>query len=325
MSKGQVAVLGINGHIGQAVARAFVAAGWEVAGMGRADRHHIPGVRFVRGDSDSVEDMRRAIGDADVVVNALNMRYDLWFEGRMEAQMARVVEAMGKSGKTMLFPGNIYNYSAADRVIAPDTPQRPQTVRGELRVRVEAAFEAAAARGDIQVIILRAGEFYGPGSSLDWFDQIMFREIRSGVVRTMGYRDVPHAWAYLPDLARAFESVASVRSTLGLFERFHFAGHFVTPARMRAAIEKAAPVKVRVRPFPIALLIAAGLVDPVIREIAKMRYTWKNPMELRDRRLESILGDSFGTPFDEAVAATVKPIFDRLRNDPKGAGKLAAA
>src|SRR3954471_22800105 len=100
MSKGKVIVPGVNGHIGKAVAEAFVAAGWDVSGMARTDKRHIPGVRFVKGDSDSVEEMRAAIGDVDVVVNALNLPYHTWFNGRMEAQMARVLEAMGTSGKT---------------------------------------------------------------------------------------------------------------------------------------------------------------------------------------------------------------------------------
>jgi nucleoside-diphosphate-sugar epimerase len=200
-------------------------------------------------------------------------------------------------------------------VLRPDTPQRPQTVRGELRVRVESALEAAAARGDIQVIIVRAGDFYGPDSSMDWFDQIMLRELKSRTVRTMGYKDVPHAWAYLPDLARAFEALAAVRSTLGAFERFHFAGHFVAPAEMGAAIAAAAPTRVKVKPFPIAVLRLMGLIDPTIREIARMRYIWQHPMELRDDRLPSILGPDFGTPFEVAVAATVKPVFERMAKD----------
>lgn len=323
MSKGKVTVLGINGHIGQAVAKAFVDAGWDVTGMGRSDKHHTAGVRFVQGDSDSVADMRAAIGDSDVVMNALNMRYDLWFEGRMEAQMARVVEAMGTSGKTMLFPGNIYNFAKTDRVLRPETPQHPETVRGELRVRVENALEAAANRGDIQVIVLRAGDFYGQGSSADWFDQIMFREIKSGVVRTAGYAGVAHSWAYLPDLARAFEALASVRSTLRGFDRFHFAGHHVTPEQMGAAIEKAAPVAVKVKPFTMSLLTVIGWFDPIIREVAKMRYIWKNPMALKDERLEEILGEGFSTPFDVAVAATTKPFFEAMRG--RVNGKLAAA
>jgi len=325
MSKGRVTVLGINGHIGNAVAKAFVAAGWDVTGMGRSNKHPIPGVRFVQGDSDSVEQMRAAIGDSDVVMNALNMRYDLWFEGRMEAQMARVVEAMGTTGKTMLFPGNIYNFAKTDRVLRPDTPQHPETVRGQLRVRVENALRSAADRGDIQVLILRAGEFYGPGSSGDWFDQIMLRELKSGVVRTAGYAGVSHAWAYLPDLARAFESLASVRSTLQGFDRFHFAGHYVAPAQMQAAIEAVAPTGIKVKPFAMSLLVILGWFDPIIREVAKMRYIWKNPMELRDDRLEEILGEGFNTPFADAIATTVKPFFEAIDTAADGRGRLATA
>ena len=325
MSKGKVTVLGINGHIGQAVAKAFVAAGWDVTGMGRSDKHHTPGVRFVQGDSDSVDQMRAAIGDSDVVMNALNMRYDLWFEGRMEAQMARVVEAMGTTGKTMLFPGNIYNFAKTDRVMRPDTPQHAETVRGELRVRVEQGLEAAANRGDIQVIILRAGEFYGPGSSMDWFDQLMFREMKSGIVRTLGYNGVAHAWAYLPDLSRAFEALASVRGTLKGFDRFHFAGHFVTREQMRVALEKAATAPVKIKTFWMPLLSVIGLFDPIVRESAKMRYIWKNAMELRDERLEEILGKGFNTPFDQAVAATVKPFFEEMAGSVNGKREYATA
>ena len=325
MSKGKVTVLGINGHIGRAVAKAFVAAGWEVTGMGRSDKHHAPGVRFVQGDSDSVAEMRVAIGDSDVVMNALNMRYDLWFEGRMEAQMARVVEAMGTTGKTMLFPGNIYNFAKTDRVLRPDTPQHAETVRGELRVRVEQGLESAANRGDIQVIILRAGEFYGPGSSSDWFDLAMMTDVKKGVVHTMGYGSVPHAWAYLPDLARAFEALASVRTSIKAFDRFHFHGNFVTAAEMGAAVANSAPVPVKVRPFLMPLLIMGGWFSPILRETAKMRYIWKNAMELKDERLEEILGKGFNTPFETAIAATTRPFFEEMAGRSRSNEKFATA
>ncbi|MGN6156564.1 MAG: NAD-dependent epimerase/dehydratase family protein [Devosia sp.] len=324
MSKGNVVVLGLNGHIGHAVAVAFRDAGWEVTGMARSDKHRTPGIRYVQGDSDSVEDMRRAIGDAEIVVNALNMPYDKWFEGRMEAQMARVLEAMGTSGKTMLFPGNIYNFAATDRVVTPDLPQRPQTVRGELRVRVEQQFEAAAARGDIQALIIRAGDFYGPGSSNDWFDQVVFTGIKKGVVKTMGKPGVPHAWAYLPDLGRAFEALASVRKSLRAFDSFHFAGNFVTGDEMGAAIAKAAPGPVKLSAFPMWQLRAFGLVDPVVREVGKMLYIWENPMELRDERLDEILGEGFNTPFEQAVAAAAAPYLGRMQATKGAVGVVLA-
>ena len=311
MSKGKVVVLGVSGHVGAAVATAFAEAGWDVAGMARTDRHPLAGVRFVKGDSDSVEDVRCAIGDAELVVNALNLPYDKWFNGAMEAQMARVLEAMGKTGKTMLFPGNIYNYAADCDALTPDLAPNPPTPRGAIRVRVEAMFEAAAARGDIQFIVLRAGDFFGPGTKMDWFDQIMMREVRGGKISVVGTPGVGHSWAYLPDLARAFEAVGSLRSTLGPLERFHFAGHHATPEQMGAAISKAAPAIMRTVMFRFWMLQVFGLFDPVVREIAKMRYIWQHPLKLSDPRLDALLGPKFNTPFEQAIATTVTPFFVR--------------
>jgi nucleoside-diphosphate-sugar epimerase len=309
MTKGKVVVLGVNGHIGKDVARAFVAAGWDVSGMARTDKHKLSGVTFVQGDSDSVADMRRAIGDTEVVVNALNLPYASWDKGRKEAQMARVLEAMGTSGKTMLFPGNIYNYNASDRVVAPDLPQRPHTPRGAIRKRIEDSYKAAAERGDVQVIILRAGDFFSPDCDGDWFEYALLREAKKGRIATMGLPGVGHSWAYLPDLARAFESLAALRTSLGAFENFHFAGHFVTGEEMGAAIARAAPVPMTVGRFPLWLLKMGGLFDPMLREVSKMDYLWRDSMELRDARLDALLGPNFRTPFEDAVAATVTRFF----------------
>jgi nucleoside-diphosphate-sugar epimerase len=321
-SKGKIVVLGVNGHIGHAVAEAFVKAGWDVTGMARSDKGKIPGVRYVAGNSDSVDDMRRAIGDAEIVVNALNMPYDKWFNGRKEAMMARVLEAMGKSGKTMLFPGTIYNYAADSDVLTPDLPQNPPTPRGAIRVRIEKMFEDAAERGDIQVIILRAGDFYGPATKMDWFDQLIMSNIKGRRLWLLGTRGIGHSWAYLPDLSRAFEALASVRSTLGAFERFHFAGNHVTYEQMAAAIQKASPVKLAVSRMPFIVLQAWGLFDPVIREIAKMRYIWQNPLKLTDPRLDALLGPDFHTPFERAVATTVKPFFQNAGLESKSSANV---
>lgn len=305
----KVIVLGINGHIGNAVARAFLAAGYAVTGFGRSNKHPIPGVTFIKGDADDVAQMRAAIGDTDLVVNALNLPYHQWDKGRMEAQTEKVIAALGTSGKTLLFPGNIYNYAATDRLVTPDLAQRPHTPRGEIRVRVETLFRAAAARGDIQALIIRAGDFFGPNTTGDWFDLAMMTEAGKGKVGLMGVWGVGHTWAYLPDLGRAFVKVAEARTRLGSFENFHFAGHYVTPEEMRDAIAAVAPRGTRFGLVARWIFPMIGLVNPIIRDIAKMAYLWENPMELRDARLDAILGKTFTTPFGEAVAETVPPFF----------------
>ena len=311
MSNREVIVIGINGHVGHHIAKALVAAGWDVTGFGRSNRHPVPGVRFVKGDAEDVAAMRAAIGDIEVVVNALNLPYHQWDQGRKEAQTERVIAAMGTSGKTLLFPGNIYNYAASNRVVTPELAQHPQTPRGEIRVRVEQLYRDAAARGDMQVLILRAGDFFGPESQGDWFDLVRLSEVKMGKLQLMGTRGIGHAWAYLPDLGRAFEKLAWHRRELGAFETFHFAGNYVTPEQLGEAIVAAAPVPLKVTMFPRWTINALGLVNPLMREIGKMGYLWDYPMELRDTRLDAILGPDFATPFAEAVATTVAPFFDK--------------
>jgi nucleoside-diphosphate-sugar epimerase len=114
MTKGKVTVLGSNGHIGNAAMIAFRDAGWSVTGLGRTNRKPVNGTLFVAGDADDVEVVRAAIADADVVVHALHLRYDQWGNGRSEKQLQVVIDALGNSGKTLLFPGTIYNYRAGD-------------------------------------------------------------------------------------------------------------------------------------------------------------------------------------------------------------------
>ena len=92
---------------------------------------------------------------------------------------------------------------------------------------------------------------------------------------------------------------------------------------MQVALETAAPTPIKVRPFLLPLLVVGGWFAPILRETAKMRYSWKTPLELRDERLDDILGPGFATPFDAAVQATARPFFETMFGVPNQ--KLATA
>lgn len=301
-----VTVLGFNGRVGQAVARAFVAAGWNVLGMGRHNSARLTGVTFVHGDANKPEDVRLATLDADVVVNALNPKYDKWDKGRYEGLTASVIEGLKGSGKTMLFVGNIYNFGADVTELRPETPQHPTRDKGAIRVRIEQMLREAAARGDFKFHIVRAPDFYGPGASETNFDLAILSRVKSGIVYYPGTLTKGHSWAYLPDLGRAFVKVAEAGDGLGQYENFHFAGHFVSGTRMMELVRGALPMPVKVKMLPWGMMRVLGLFMPLVREVVKMRYLWEVPHRLVDPRLDGILGGDFGTPVEEAVRLTVR-------------------
>ena len=241
-----------------------------------------------------------------MALNALNLPYDKWGNGCAEAPIERVLAA--SLGKTLLFPGNIYDYRATDRVLTPTQRQDPETARGAIRIRMAPQLAAAAERGDLQMLIVRAGNFYGSELPGDWFGELILREAKQHRVALNPAYFVKNAWAYLPDLAQALLIVAKQRSQFSAFENFHFAGHLVTADETCSALEKAVPYQLKRVGYPWFLLKMMGGM-PVIRGLVEMRYIWENELGLHDPRLEALLGSHFGMPFEVAIAHTAKRHF----------------
>ncbi|NGP16346.1 NAD-dependent epimerase/dehydratase family protein [Devosia aurantiaca] len=164
---------------------------------------------------------------------------------------------------------------------------------------------AGAEAGHYQAIILRAGDFFGPGQRGEWFEQAILMGEGKGKIHHLGDLDKRHSWAYLPDLGRAFVALAEQRQALGRFENFHFAGHWISHGEIMTATQSALGRQLKVTPFPWWGIRLVGLVNAIMRDLHEMRYIWSNEMELVDERLDALLGPSFATQYEVAVKATV--------------------
>ncbi len=312
-----VLVLGANGRFGAAAVEAFHAAGWRVLAQVRRDP--APGlpagvvpVRSALGDTDALV---QAGAGASVVVHAVNPLYTRWDAEAMPALRAGLAAAQRLRAHFML-PGNVYNFGAQmPALLHPDTPQRPDTRKGEIRVAMEAEMERACADSGIAGSVIRAGDFFGAGTG-SWLDQLIVKSLPAGKLAYPGPLDVPHAWAYLPDLARAFVAVAQAPAARG-FQRLHFEGHTLTGAQMLASIEQAAgalgiaPAQgFRRGGMPWRLLAVVGLVYPLWRELARMAYLWRVPHALDGHALAALpgVGRVTTTPIDTALRESLRAL-----------------
>jgi hypothetical protein len=160
----------------------------------------------------------------------------------------------------------------------------------------------------MKAVVIRAGDFFGSGSG-SWLDLVLAKDLRRGRFSYPGPLDLPHAWAYLPDLAQSFVRAAQARASLQPFETLHFAGHSVTGADWRDALTDIAwdngwlPAdgKLKQGSVPWPLLRALGLVLPTFEALAEMRYLWQRPHRLVDARMQQVLGPQRQTAFTDAV------------------------
>lgn len=304
---GHVLILGAQGGVGQAVAEAFHHAGWTVSGLVRKGKAAgLPAwMRPVEADLYDAPAVADAVGlPVDVVFDGLNVPYPVWTEQAMPLFKAALAVAE-RLGALHLFPGNVYNFgSVMPAVLTPDLVPVANTVKGRIRVDVEAMFADAARSRRVRTVILRAGDFFGPTSGgKSWLTAFIATNARKGSFRAPGPTNVMHAWAYLPDLARAFVRLAEVRDRLGSFEVFHFEGHTASIRDMADAAERIYGRRMSILRVPGFVFDLIGLFDPMIRASRELAYLWKVPHRLADRRLETITGPLVATPLVDAIAS----------------------
>lgn len=301
-------VLGANGRFGAAAVHAFAAAGWAVrAQVRRAPAEALPaGATAVTVALDDTTGLAAAAAGARVVVYAINPLYTQWPTQALPMFHHGVAVAQ-RLGAVFMLPGNVYNFGAGmPAVLSEHTPRRPTTRKGRIRVQMEDELRKGAERGALRSVVIRAGDFFGGGSG-SWFDLVITKSLRQGKLVYPGAPDLPHAWAYLPDLARAFVAAAARAEALPPFVDLPFAGHTLTGTELLDAIERAAVSvgvtsgRLRRGGLPWPLMKLGGLLVPMLREIAEMSYLWHVPHALDGAALQRALGPLPVTPLDAAV------------------------
>jgi nucleoside-diphosphate-sugar epimerase len=310
-------VLGATGGIGGAIAAVLLRSGWTVRALVRdpakaarawADRGRAP--TWIAGDAMTRADVIAAARGVQAIVHAVNPpRYLNWDRVVLPMMENTIAAARAAGGARIVLPGTIYNFDpAATPVIDADSPQAPRSRKGAIRARLERLLQDAAPA--VPSLIVRAGDFFGPGAGSSWFAQALVAPGKP--VRRLldpGGGRPGHSWAYLPDLAETVGRLMEMSDQLAPFERVQFEGHCDTTGHgvveaVRAAIGRRVPRYA----FPWWATRLLSPVSDMAREMAEIAPYWRHPVRLDNRRLVALLGAEPRTPLDQAVTTTLEAL-----------------
>jgi nucleoside-diphosphate-sugar epimerase len=310
----KVLVLGATGGIGGEVARQLLDAGWEVRALRRGaekptERKH--GITWLRGDALCRQDVATAASGCSVIVHAVNPPgYRRWSE-LVLPMLDNTIAAAATEHATVVLPGTLYNYGPdAFAPITERSQQSSVTRKGAIRVQMERRLESFSRAGG-RVVIVRAGDFFGPKAANNWFSQGLIKPGRPVVsVSYPGASGVGHQWAYLPDVARTMVELLARRDSLEPFATFHMKGHWDHDgAQMVRAIQRVVTrrtaLEPAVRAFPWGFVLMAAPFVTTFREMLEMRYLWRVPLRMDNAHLEAAIGAEPHTPLDQAVETTL--------------------
>lgn len=304
-------VLGATGGIGGAVAEKLRHRGYHVRALHRnaqGMKQRMPEYDWVNGDAMNGEDVLAAALGASVIVHAVNPPgYRNW--GKLVLPMIdNTIAAAKASGAIVVMPGTVYNFGPDSfPMIREDSPQNPISIKGGIRVELERRLKEASGDG-VQVLIVRAGDYFGPGAANNWFSQVVPAGRPVTGITNPVRPGVGHQWAYLPDVAETMVRLLALADRLPRFARFHMDGYFDTDGLQLAASIRRVVGKpdLKVKRFPWFIVRLSSPFVPMFRELLEMRYLWKEAIRLDNRALVDFLGEEPHTPIDVAVRTTLE-------------------
>jgi nucleoside-diphosphate-sugar epimerase len=304
MENGLQVVLGAGGGIGGAIVDELVRRKLPVRAVTRRSLAVPDGVENVVAELDSTESARAAVDGAAVVYHAAAPAYHQWLEG-FPPLNASVVAATSAVGARLVFADNLYMYGPGAGVMREDTPARATDRKGRLRATMAEKLMVAHAAGELDVVIGRATDYFGPGGVNSSLGRTLFgAAVKGATVRWLGSLDVAHSVVYLPDLAAALVTLGLSPEASGRVWHLPPNGS-PTGREFIAQISAAIGSPLKASGTPRWLLRVIGLFRPEVREIADISYQWTAPFVTSDAAFQEAFGPFVPTPLPEAVAQTV--------------------
>src|SRR6516164_7257966 len=298
-------VFGATGAIGSAVVGELLRTGRSVRAVSRSGRAP-QGAQSEAADAADPPQAAAAAAGASVIYHCASPPYTKWPE-LFPALTRSILGAAESSGAKLVFADNLYAYGPVDGPLREDLPALAHGRKGRVRVEMAAELLGAHRDGRARVAIGRASDYYGPHGTGSVAGETVFGRILAGKKpQWTGRLDQPHTFNFLPDIARGLLVLADHLEANG--QVWHLpAAEPLTAQRFFDRVAEAAgrPVPVKASVASPALLAAAGVFSPLLREMRETAYQFRAPFVIDSSKFDTAFGRLEPTPHRDAVAQTV--------------------
>lgn len=300
-----------TGPAGCWIARALSEMGLRVRAVNRSGKRPelLPeSVEVVPANASDPKQAVEVSRGAEVIYQAMNPPYHRWEEEFPPLQRS-VLNAAKVLGSRYVSIENLYMYDPS-RPIYEDSPLRPRSRKGRVRLNLAQEVMDAHRRGDVMTVSVRSSDFYGPGVTRSAMGERLFgRLVKGKKAQLIGSADQPHSWAYIEDLGRV---VAFLGRDVDAFGAVWIIPHS-PPLTQREVVEIAGRVLGIEPEFSVIsslMMRLAGLFNPEARASVEMMYQFTEPFEVNSHRIEERYGLK-PTPVDVGVERTIRWYLNR--------------
>jgi nucleoside-diphosphate-sugar epimerase len=303
---GMHTILGANGIIARELSRALTAHGSSIRQVSRTPRKLNPSDETVAADLLDAEATARAVAGSEVAYLVAGLKYDakVW-EAQWPRIMRNVIDACSRHDARLVFFDNVYAYGRVDGVMTEETPFNPASRKGEVRARIATLLLEQMHAGNLQALIARSADFYGPGAIQSFPHNTVFEPLRAEKTpRWIGNPNAVHTFTFTPDAGDAVAFLGRTREAYGRTWHVPTTREPLTGADFVRLACEIAGRPYRLQAAPRWLLKMMALFLPVLRENEEMMYQFEYDYRFDSSRIESTFGAA-ATPYRQGIAATL--------------------
>ena len=270
------AILGAGGALGTELARVLPAYTEQVRLVSRNPKAVNEGDQLLSADLTDPEQVQKAVEGADVAYLTVGLPYDLkvW-QAQWPVIMENAIRACARDKVRLVFFDNVYMYDDTSMAPMNEThPVNPPSKKGKVRAAIASRFMEAVQKGEMEGLIARSADFYGPSiEKVSVLTEMVIKPLKAGKsANWMGKSDKKHSFTYVPDAARATALLGNSDSAYGQVWHLPTAPNPYTGKELITKIASALGVKPKYRVAGKTMLRLMGIFSPIMKELSEMAY-----------------------------------------------------
>lgn len=298
-------ILGAGGAIGVELAKELPKYTDIIRLVSRKPEKVNPTDQAYKADLLIPEDVMMAVTGSEVVYLVAGLEYNIHvWRKQWPAIMRNVIEACKVHRAKLVFFDNIYLYDAGElNLMTEEISINPPSEKGKVRALIVEMIMDAVDDGEIEALIARAADFYGPAMTkqTSFLVEGVFKPLRDDKKANWLANDTcKHSFTYTPDAAKATALLGNTPDAYGQTWHLPTASDPYTGKQWVEQIAKELGVKPRHRVASKFIIRIMGLFMPVMKESVEMLYQYDRDYVFNSDKFEKRFNIK-PTPYEEGI------------------------
>ncbi|MHA1200331.1 MAG: NAD-dependent epimerase/dehydratase family protein [Candidatus Heimdallarchaeaceae archaeon] len=261
-------------------------------------------VEIRQADLMDQKDTIDAVQGSDVVYHCANVNYTKWLK-EFPIINNNILAAVKEVGANLVFADNLYMYGKmqGDK-ISEEHPLNAESKKGKLRIRLAEQILDAHSNGEINAVIVRFGDFYGPNVVNGFTKPLLENPVKGKAATWLEDLDKKHSLMYIRDAARGMVTASEHPNSYG--QIFHVEGaEPVTGREFISMIFQELNQEPKMKVLSENTIKILSLFIPIVKELKELIYEWKYPFIIDGTKYASTFKTTEHTSHNVAIKETL--------------------